>query len=177
VRHVVVFGRVLREGGLVVGPGRVATALRGLDRIDLARQDDVYWTLRQTLVSRHEDLEAFDLAFRAWFLRAPTAPVFRRDTEVQSLRLLRRTSERKQGADDGAEVDGEQTALGYSAEEQLRRRDFADLSRTEFDDVARLVAQIAAGRPRRRSRRLRPHDRGRDLDMRRLVRASLGTGG
>jgi uncharacterized protein with von Willebrand factor type A (vWA) domain len=175
--HVVTFGRVLREAGLEVGPGRLADALAGLDRVDLMRQDDVYWTLRQTLVSRHEDLEAFDLAFRAWFLRAPTAPVFRRDTEVQSLRLLRRTNERAQGADDGAEAGGEQTALGYSAEEQLRRRDFADLSRAEFDDVARLVAEIAAGRPRRRSRRLRPHDRGRDLDMRRLVRASLGTGG
>ena len=47
----------------------------------------------------------------------------------------------------------------------------------EFENVGRLIAEIAAGRPRRRSRRLRPHHRGHDLDMRRLVRASLGTGG
>ena len=47
----------------------------------------------------------------------------------------------------------------------------------EFENVGKLIAEIAAGRPRRRSRRLRPHHRGRDLDMRRLVRASLGTGG
>src|SRR4249920_3018104 len=79
--HVVTFGRVLREAGLEVGPGRLVDALTGLDRVDLTRQDDVYWTLRQTLVSRHDDLEAFDLAFRAWFLRAPTAPVFRHETE------------------------------------------------------------------------------------------------
>ena len=69
----VVFGRLLREGGLEVGPGRVATSLRGLDRIDLARQDDVYWTLRQTLVSRREDLDLFDRAFDAWFLHLPGA--------------------------------------------------------------------------------------------------------
>ena len=173
--HVVTFGRVLREAGLEVGPGRLVDALTGLDRVDLTRQDDVYWTLRQTLVARHEDLEAFDLAFRAWFLRAPTAPVFRRETEVQSLRLLRRGTESKQGDDAGA--GGELTTLGYSADELLRQRDFAELTRDEFDAVARLVSQIVAGRPRRRSRRLRPHHRGRDLDMRRLVRASLGTGG
>jgi hypothetical protein len=174
-RHVVTFGRVLREAGLEVGPGRLADALTGLDRVDLTRQDDVYWTLRQTLVARHSDLEAFDLAFRAWFLRAPTAPVFRRDTEVQSLRLLRRSPEPVVGADDGG--DGEQEALGYSAEELLRQRDFADLTRDEFDAISRLIAQVVTGRPRRRSRRLRPHHRGRDLDMRRLVRASLATGG
>ena len=175
-RHVVTFGRVLREAGLEVGPGRVVDALTGLDRVDLARQDDVYWTLRQTLVSRREDLEAFDAAFRAWFLRAPTAPVFRHGTEVQSLRLLRRGSERK-GSDDGGDAREEQTTLGFSPEELLRQRDFADLTRDEFANVARLVSEIALERPRRRSRRLRRHHRGRDLDMRRLVRSCLGTGG
>ena len=74
VRHIVTFGRVLREAGVEVGPGRVKDALRGLDSVALARQDDVYWTLRQTLVSRHEDLDTFDLAFRTWFLAAPYAP-------------------------------------------------------------------------------------------------------
>ena len=74
VRHVVTFGRVLREVGLEVGPGRVADALRGLDAVDLTRQDDVYFALRQTLVSRHDELELFDRAFNAWFLRAPVLP-------------------------------------------------------------------------------------------------------
>ena len=69
VRHVVVFGRVLREGGLEVGPQRVSDALRALDSVDLARQEDVYWALRQTLVSRRDDLDTFDRAFAAWFLR------------------------------------------------------------------------------------------------------------
>ena len=55
-RHLVTFGRVLREAGLEVGPGRMEDALRGLDRVDITRQDDVYWTLRTTLVARREDL-------------------------------------------------------------------------------------------------------------------------
>jgi uncharacterized protein with von Willebrand factor type A (vWA) domain len=69
VRHVVTFGRVLREAGLEVGPGRIADALRGLDHVDITRQEDVYWTLRTTLVARREDLDPFDRAFDAWFLR------------------------------------------------------------------------------------------------------------
>jgi uncharacterized protein len=175
-RHVVTFGRVLREAGLEVGPGRLADALTGLDLVALSRQDDVYWTLRQTLVSRREDLEAFDAAFRAWFLRAPTAPVFRQGTEVTSLRLLRRSAERKR-AEEGGEPGEDQTTLGYSPDELLRQRDFADLTSEEMENVSRLICEIASARPRRKSRRLRPHHGGRDLDMRRLVRESLGTGG
>ena len=69
VRHVVTFGRVLREVGLEVGPGRTIDALRALDAVDLTRQEDVYFALRQTLVSRHDELDLFDRAFLAWFLR------------------------------------------------------------------------------------------------------------
>ena len=58
VRHVVTFGRVLREVGIEVGPGRTADAVRGLGAVDLTRQEDVYFTLRQTLVSRHDELAA-----------------------------------------------------------------------------------------------------------------------
>ncbi|MGH3016765.1 MAG: vWA domain-containing protein [Gaiellaceae bacterium] len=176
-RHVVTFGRVLREAGLEVGPGRLADALTGLDLVNLSRRDDVYWTLRQTLVSRWEDLDAFDAAFAAWFLRAPTAPVFRQGTETTSLRLLRRTSETKRDEAGGGEAKEDQTSLGYSPDELLRRRDFADMTPEELENVGKLICAIASGRPRRKSRRLRPHHRGRDLDMRRLVRASLATGG
>ena len=76
-RHVVTFGRVLREAGLEVGPGRVIDGLRALDAVDLTRQEDVYFALRQTLVSRHDELELFDRAFAAWFLRAPVLPPVR----------------------------------------------------------------------------------------------------
>jgi uncharacterized protein with von Willebrand factor type A (vWA) domain len=175
VRHVVTFGRVLREAGLEVGPGRLADALTGLDYVDLTRQDDVYWTLRQTLVSRHEDLDAFDRAFRAWFLRAPTAPQ-RREPGGQQMQLVRRSAAQR-GARDEHSADGDEHALGYSPQELLREKDFAQLSSDEFALVGRLMQELAASRPRRRSRRLRRDSRGSRLDLRRLVRASLATGG
>ena len=174
VRHVVVFGRVLREGGLEIGPRRIADALRGLDAIDLAQQDDVYWTLRQTLVARREDLETFDRAFAAWFLRAPAARSTR-ESEPPS-----RGGQRRKGGTPGPgpELDGGEIEVGaWSYDELLRTRDFAAMTSEEFARARVLIRQIAVGRPHRRTHRLRRDRRGHVLDVRALVRASLATGG
>jgi uncharacterized protein with von Willebrand factor type A (vWA) domain len=176
VRHVVTFARVLREAGLEVGPGRVVDALTGLDTVDLTRHDDVYWTLRQTLVAHAEDLEIFDRAFDAWFLRAPVQPA-RREEDVQ-MRVLRRSLAEKRASEEAeAAGDGEDEQQGWSAEEVLRRKDFGQMTPEEFARLRTLIRRIALRRPRRRSRRLRPHHRGRHLDLRGLLRESLATGG
>ena len=177
VRHVVTFGRVLREVGIEVGPGRVADAMRGLGAVDLARQEDVYFTLRQTLVARHDELELFDRAFVAWFLRGPIAPLVRakeqrrEDENVVSITLA---PDRE-----GVEPDpsGAPLELGASAHELLREKDFAEMTPEEFERARRLLAAIARSRPRRTSRRRTPDPRGDRLDMRRLLRRSLRSGG
>jgi uncharacterized protein len=177
VRHVVTFGRVLREAGIEVGPGRVADAVRGLGAVDLTRQEDVYFTLRQTLVSRHDELELFDRAFVAWFLRGPIAPLVRQ-------KELRREGDRivsvtlsGSGDDDEPAPDGAPFELGASAHELLREKDFAQMTAEEFERARRLLAAIARSRPRRTSRRLTSDPRGNRLDMRRLIRRSLRCGG
>ncbi|HXG76026.1 MAG TPA: VWA domain-containing protein [Gaiellaceae bacterium] len=176
VRHVVTFGRVLREVGIEVGPGRVVDAVRGLGAVDLTRQEDVYFTLRQTLVSRHDELELFDRAFAAWFLRGPVAPLVRQK-QVRHLtdRVARDTLE--EGRRDEAETDGPPHELGASAHELLREKDFAEMTVEEFTRCRRLMDAIAASRPLRASRRRTPDPRGDRLDLRRLVRRSLRSGG
>jgi uncharacterized protein len=175
-RQVVTFGRVLREAGLEVGPGRLADALQGLDEVGLTRQDDVYWTLRTTLVARREEIEPFDRAFQAWFLRMPfVAPP--REPDPRDTRPGARRVRRDARPLDDARAGGEPESIGYSAHEVLRRKDFAAMSEEESAAVARLIAEIGGQRPRRRSRRLRAHPRGRTLDMRRLARSTLATGG
>jgi uncharacterized protein with von Willebrand factor type A (vWA) domain len=176
VRHVVTFGRVLREVGIEVGPGRVVDAVHGLGAVDLTRQEDVYFALRQTLVSRHDELELFDRAFVAWFLRGPIAPLVR---EKQRRKLADR-NEATLGSDvggDDAEVVGEPVELGASTHELLREKDFAEMTAEEFERARRLLLVIARSRPRRTSRRLTPDPRGDRLDMRRLIRRSLRSGG
>jgi uncharacterized protein with von Willebrand factor type A (vWA) domain len=173
---VVTFGRVLREGGLEIGPGRIADALRGLDHVDLTLRDDVYWTLRSNFVTRREEIAVFDRAFDAWFLRAGLQP-FRPPRPPRETEITRRARLGERGEGD-AEADEERgEARGYSAEEILRSKDFAAMTPSELERVRALIASLAAKRPQRRSRRLRRHHRGRELDVRMTIRESLGSGG
>lgn len=176
VRQVVTFGRCLREAGLEVGPARLQDALTGLSQVEVGRRDDVYWTLRTTLVTRPEELETFDRAFRAWFMRIPTLPDARR--KQPPVRRVREKNERREGAGEGEPDAAEETSeVGWSAHELLRRKDFAAMTPDELARLRVLLRAVALRRPVRRSRRLRPHHRGDVVDLRRLARRSLGTGG
>ena len=178
VGHVVTFGRVLHEAGLEVGPGRVADALRALDAVDLARQEDVFFSLRQTLVSRRDELDLFDRAFSAWFLRAPVLPPVRTRSAAETVtRVGESPSDRLRTRGDDEDPDGEPLELGASGHELLREKDFAELTGDELRHVRELIAQIARSRPRRLSRRRSADARGDNLDVRRMIRRSLRTGG
>jgi uncharacterized protein len=176
VRHVVTFGRVLREVGLEVGPGRVADALRAVAAVDLTRQEDVYFSLRQTLVTRHDELDLFDRAFLAWFLRAPVLPPARGREAEQPARAVAAPVERLRAGEED-EPGSEPLEVGASAHELLREKDFAEMTPEEFHRLRALIRLIARTRPRRSSRRRQPDPRGDLLDLRRLVRRSLRTGG
>ena len=178
VRHVVTFGRVLREAGLEIGPGRLGDSLTGLDQVDVTSKDDVYWTLRSTLVTRRDEIEPFDRAFNAWFLRAPVSPLPRVGSPDEvAIRLRRQVDEKRKGSEEQEQEDERKEVGAWSPDEFLRSKDFASMTQEEFSEVRALIRRCAAARPKRRTRRLQPHRRGRDLDMRRLVRASLATGG
>jgi uncharacterized protein with von Willebrand factor type A (vWA) domain len=170
----VTFGRVLREAGVEVGPGRLADAVRALGTVGLTRQDDVYFALRQTLVSRHDELDLFDRAFRAWFLRTAAFSPLR---PSESVRRAAAPDPFGSGAEGDVADDAEPRELGASTYELLREKDFGAMSPEEFERMRRLLAVIARTRPRRASRRRAPDPRGDRLDLRRLVRRSLRSGG
>jgi uncharacterized protein len=145
--------------------------------VDLVRQEDVYFTLRQTLVSRHDELELFDRAFTAWFLRGPVAPLVRqKDQRRFASRVARDTLE--SGRDDEEMPSaGDPLELGASEHELVREKDFAEMTPEEFERARKLMEAIARSRPRRTSRRRSPDPRGDALDVRRMLRRSLRTGG
>jgi uncharacterized protein len=174
--HVVTFGRVLREAGLEIGPGRVADALRALDAVDLARQEDVYFSLRQTLVSRHDELDLFDRAFNAWFLRAPVLPPDRQ-RPVEALRASVEPALAGRQASEAEDEASDEHDRGASAVEILRDKDFAELTGDELRRVRELMTLLLQTRPRRLSRRRTADPRGDRLDVRRMIRRSLRTGG
>jgi uncharacterized protein len=84
---------------------------------------------------------------------------------------------RRDATREAAPAEGEPDSIGHSAHEVLRERDFAAMTRAELAAARALLAELAAARPVRRSHRLRPHRRGRVLDLRGLARASIATGG
>jgi uncharacterized protein with von Willebrand factor type A (vWA) domain len=177
-RHIVTFGRVLREAGMEVGPGRIADALRGMDHVDVTRQEDVFWALRTTLVARREDLDTFDRAFDAWFLRRAGRALARREVDPRSMHKdAKRVRRDPRGTREAAPADGEPDSIGHSAHEILREKDFAAMTPEELVAARALIADMATARPTRRSHRLERHRRGRILDMRGLARASIATGG
>jgi uncharacterized protein len=175
VGKLVGFGRVLRESGVEVGPGRLADALRGLDAVELSDRTQVYHALRCTLVSRHDDVAPFDAAFAEFWERAPAeAP----PAAVAPSAPTRAPADRPGEApeDDEAEPDRLAAAV-YSSAELLRQRDFADMTPQELRAVRGMVARLARVQPMRRSRRLEPARPPGVLDPRRTLRGSLRTQG
>ncbi|HMI72101.1 MAG TPA: hypothetical protein VK510_19040, partial [Solirubrobacteraceae bacterium] len=128
-RHIVTFGRVLREAGLEVGPGRIADALRGMDHVDITDQEQVFFALRTTLVARREDLATFDRAFDAWFLRRAGGALQRREIDPRSLHKdAKRVRRDPRGTREAAPADGDPDSIGHSAHEILREKDFAAMT-------------------------------------------------
>lgn len=164
--RLVEFAALLRAAGVGVAHDRVQTAARALAAVDLRDRSAVYAALRCTLVSRHDDLEPFDLAFRSFFEGArrrqpPLAEQF--------------TPSLATGGESGDEPAGE---LSYSPVERLRQADFAELTEQELERLRPLIGRIARRRPRRRSRRLRAaHRETGVVDARRTLRRALRSGG
>lgn len=189
VRRLVAFGRLLRAGGLEVGPGRLQNAIRALGIADLSDRDEMYWSLRCTLVSREEDLDVFDAAFAAFWEQTPLAPAEHRLPRALDHGDEAPPAAGQGGADARPETHGEDAADGddgaerdvllpaWSADELLRDRDFASYGPDELRRARRLVERVADASPRRRSRRLERAARGSRLDERRTLRSSLRTSG
>ncbi len=105
--------------------------MRGIDAVDLTRQEDVYCALRQTLVSRHDELELFDRAFNAWFLRAPVLPPVRTAPSPVAQEKVGETLSDAAGGEPDDEA-GDPLELGASGHELLRDKDFAEMTPDEY---------------------------------------------
>jgi uncharacterized protein with von Willebrand factor type A (vWA) domain len=178
VRTLVTFGRILREAGIEVGPGRLQDALRGLELVDLGRRDDVYHALRCTLVSRHDDLDAFDAAFAAFWERAPRAAAGAgADQDAPRPTRPAPATPDTEGEGEGEGEEAPVATVSASSDEVLRHRDFADMTPDELRRLRRLIAALPAAVPVRRSHRLRAGRAGDVLDARRTIRAAIHTEG
>ncbi len=189
LENLLLFGRILRMLGLNVHTGRMLDAVRVLEDIGLSRKADVRAALRTLFVHGKDDLAVFDEAFDVFWrqrkdstssmdLRSMGEGRRYRNIEVGPPPIDAATGDNeppeRQDADDGA--DQIVITRAFSAREALRSRDFADFTPQEAMQARQLLADLQWSPGLRRTRRKRPGE-GRELDIRRTLRASAQFGG
>ncbi len=176
--NLIMFGRVCRALGMNVTPNRMMDVARALAHIQLGRKQDFYFTLRAHLVTHPKEFAYFDEAFDI-FWRRPSEGFTtlnlqslgeeRRKKKTQFLPPLE--SSPSANGSDGKEPDPAMIALvpTYSRQERLRHKDFAEMSAEELEMAKRVIAKMPQSLGMRRTRRFE-HGKGRQIDMRRLMK-------
>jgi uncharacterized protein with von Willebrand factor type A (vWA) domain len=168
----------LRKEGARVGIGELLRAHRALQAVDCASPTDARLALRAALCSDRADLERFERAFAT--VVGSGAPA---GQPLAELGTIERAVLPRAGVpgESGRQAQGKPTPVpaAWSEAELLRTKDFATYTEAESALARELIARLARRGPTRISRRTRPagRRRGHAPDLRRVVRASLRTGG
>ena len=187
LHNLLLFGRILRQLGLDINPGRMIDLVSALDHIEIGRKADFYYAARTLLVHEREDLALFDEAFELFWRK----PAESWEVDWQGLTRRRRPSgpvvthpplkEAAPQASDSASSSTEpmtvvEVTRTYSDRELLRHKNFAEMDVEESEAVKRLIANLLWRVSERRTRRLRP-GKGHLMDLRRTLRRSLRSEG
>lgn len=170
------FLRSLREAGLPATATKQIDFLRALVLCPPTRFEDLYWTARVTLTLRVEDIPTFDAVFDAWFRDAGAVPISRERATEPHEEVLAASPAPDDGPSTAAErwgksgIDASPVALEHGrtfpATDEDKREQLHELRRT-------LISVL----PAIGTRRLRQAVQGRRLDIRRVLRAAIRTGG
>ena len=186
------FARVLRAAGLPVGPGRVIVAVRAVEVAGISSREDLYWTLHAVFVSRRDQRDLYDQAFhifwrnprileRAMSMLLPTfgaaneAPPQAREANRRLTDALFPTEQGKTPVQE--EENLLDAAFTFSAQEELKTRDFESMSAAEIGQAKKAIAAMRLPIVDVKTRRFKENSRGRRIDMRATIRASLRSGG
>ena len=183
VFHTVRFCRSLRGHSLLVGPSETADAVQSLGLVDLMDGDQVYWALRTILVSRMDEIAAFDDCFwQFWNFRLPqpTSPGLPSHGESGVMRYSRQRG-RVDLSNGGQEEAGPPRVsivrTGASPIEVMASRDLTALQRNDLEEVSQIAARMIRALPARPGRRRRRHRRKGVPDLRGALRLSLSHDG
>lgn len=171
-----------RALGMAATPNRMIEVANALGHIDLGQRLDVYHTMRSLIVSRQRDLELFDRAFDLFWSRPvddwvqlDMPPPVENEPRRMKFLLPPGASPLDENGDGAASPgDSHLTAVlpTWSAQEQLRYKDFSEMSQEELALAKRILEKLPQSLDFRRTRRLRP-GRGALIDLRRAMRQNL----
>jgi len=194
-------GTALHAAGLPVGPDRCERLARAVTVMNASSLAELRACALATLVSDPGQMSTFERVFALLFggpdplrdLPLPTAPAIQRPDENSSPPAARTSSDHDgrlagmQVSDTGSAVPpaspdeplAEAPAVHRvaSAAEQLRGRDFAQLSAAELRDLVTLMREMSLAVPPRRTRRYRRARDGKRPDLRGTLRQARRSGG
>ncbi|SNR65436.1 hypothetical protein SAMN06265360_11383 [Haloechinothrix alba] len=174
------FARALDAAGVAVCSTRTATYVAAATVLRSDQPGALYWAGRLSLTSSPDDLPIYDAVFETYF----SLELEHEQSTIHSQTpVLHASVPFTEDGDPSEDPTGEDSDVlppvvraRASAEEVLRNRDLASLSRVERQEMARLMQLLRPGLPVRRSRRRRSRATGQ-VDARRTVRAMLAAGG
>src|SRR5262245_38923094 len=189
VNRMLLFGRYLKALGFQVTPSRMLDVCRSLTYLDITRRQDVYEATRLNLVSHRDELPLFEEAFKNFWEPGNPAP-----TDLCGLEepaplpeeSLYEDLDVKESEAGFEEVNTEQWQPGntqdflsesyepgWTDQEILTSKDFAQCDERELLLIRRVIAQLAPKIASQLSRRKKSHRRGHLVDHRRTFRSNL----
>jgi uncharacterized protein len=192
-------GVALHTAGLPVGPDRCERLARAVTVMDATSLAELRACALATMVSDPGQMSTFDRVFAALFggpspfrnQVLPVMPAFQHasqdgappaaqaEGDLDSAASGLRVSEAGPATADADETLAEGPALRRvaSAAEQLRGRDFTELSAPELRQLVTLMREMTLAVPPRRTRRYRSARDGKRPDLRRTLRLARRSGG
>ncbi len=185
------FGSRLRGEGLLVSPSEVMDGLRALSLIDLTDQREFYLALQTVMISKPEDMPAFDKVFFSFWPAVLEEAEWDEGSDQMELPSSETSSGGPDGesgddegqrldvqaASEGDEAEGEDEIAGYSAAESLTNKDFSMFEADELEEMIRVTLRLARKMATRLSRRMEAARHSSVVDRRRTMRLNLKYGG
>lgn len=188
--NILQFARLLRSAGLPVGPDRVVLATEAVLAAGIERPQVLYWTLHASLVSRPEHSHLYDQAFYLFWkdpnfleqMLAAMLPEWRDDSGPKPPELARRLREPLAANTPRPVPEPEQRieldlSGTFSADEQLKAKDFEQMSAVELAQARAAIARMALlleDMPTRRY--VRSRRQSGQIDLRRVLREMAARG-
>ena len=169
--------RRLHEAGVPMTPERSAAFAHALALVRPVSRRRLYWTARSVFVSHQAHVKAFDRVFSEVFGEAGrTEPA---PEEERSQPPVESTLGTPSGPGHSRENDQElEVPIARASDaERLASKRFDALDSAELAQLYRLMSRLELATPPRRTRRRERGRHGRQIDLRRSLRASLRTGG
>src|SRR5262245_55623407 len=154
--NIVYFARTLRKAGMRVGPAAVKDAIEAVLLAGIGTREDFYWTLHPVLVTRHEDHQVFDEAFRLFWrsreliekmlaMFSPAAvDISRKErpraAETRAADAMFEGNRRDERPQQIPEIEAD-ARLTFSGSEVLRSKDFAQMTAAELAEAKVAIAK------------------------------------